>query len=97
MAPIIRELTARRARMAEIEGTIANFARVHRQILDPQLPSMDGPRALLRARLCELASKPEVRSWHWLFQFPLAAGSVPRRSKLCSHSTESRNVTFPCL
>jgi hypothetical protein len=60
-----------RARMAEIEGTITDFARAHRQTLDPQLPSIDGPRALLRAQLAELASKPPVGSWRWLFQFNL--------------------------
>lgn len=58
-----------RARMAEIEGTIANFARAHRQTLDPQLPPIAGPRALLRAQLAELASKHEASSWRWLFQF----------------------------
>src|SRR5580658_1112971 len=52
-----------RARMAEIEGTIADFARAHRQILDPQLPPIAGPRALLRAQLAQLASKPPVSSW----------------------------------
>src|SRR6204780_998557 len=58
-----------RARMTEIEGTIADFARVHRQTLDPQLPPIAGPRALLRAQLAELASKHDGSSWRWLFQF----------------------------
>src|SRR6202161_4567675 len=58
-----------RARMAEIEGTIADFARAHRQTLDPQLPPIDGPRALLRAQLAELASKSPASSRRWLFQF----------------------------
>ena len=58
-----------RARMAEIEGTIADFARAHRHDLDRQLPPMDGPGALLRAQLAELASQPPSRSWKWLFQF----------------------------
>jgi hypothetical protein len=57
-----------RARMAEIEGTIADFARAHRQNLDPQLPPIDGPRVLLRAQLAQLASKPPVSSWRWMFQ-----------------------------
>jgi hypothetical protein len=60
-----------RARMAEIEATIADFARTHRQTLDPQLPSIAGPRALLRARLAESASKREVGSW-WLLRFTSA-------------------------
>jgi len=58
-----------RARMAEIEGTIADFARAHCQTLDPQLPPIDGPRALLRAQLSELASKPQAGSWPSLFHF----------------------------
>ena len=61
-----------RARMAEIEGTIADFARTYRQTFDPQLPPIDGPRALLRAQLAELASKPEASSWRWLYQFTSA-------------------------
>ena len=67
-----------RARMAEIEGTIADFARAHRQALDPQLPPISGPRALLRARLAELSSAPPASSWRWLSQFtsPLRAASL---------------------
>jgi hypothetical protein len=61
-----------RARMAEIEGTIADFARAHRQTLDPQLPPIAGPRALLRTQLADLASKREANSWRGLFQFTLA-------------------------
>jgi hypothetical protein len=62
-----------RARMAEIEGTIADFARAHRQTLDPQLPPIAGPRALLRTQLAELASKREASSWRGLFQFTSVA------------------------
>jgi hypothetical protein len=58
-----------RARMAEIEGTIADFARAHRQALDSQLPPIAGQRALLRAQLAELAAKPPAGSWRSLFQF----------------------------
>ena len=67
-----------RARMAELEGTIADFARAHRHDLDRQLPPIDGPRALLRAQLAELASQPPARSWRWLFQFtsPVRAAAV---------------------
>ena len=60
-----------RARMAEIEATIADFARTHRQTLDPQLPPIAGPRALLKARLAESASKREVGSW-WFLHFTSA-------------------------
>jgi hypothetical protein len=58
-----------RARMAEMEGTIADFARAHRQSLDAQLPPIDGPRALLRAQLAQLVSKPPANSWGWVFRF----------------------------
>lgn len=66
-----------RARMAETESTIADFARAYRQTLDPQLPSVAGPRALLRAQLraelraksSELAARPQAPSWRTLFQF----------------------------
>jgi hypothetical protein len=58
-----------RARIAEIEGTIADFARGHRQSLDPELPPIAGPRALLRAQLAELASQRQGSSWRRLFQF----------------------------
>ncbi|MGA9355359.1 MAG: hypothetical protein WBV46_16830, partial [Terriglobales bacterium] len=52
-----------RARMAEIEGTIADFARAHRHALDLQIPPIDGSRALLRARLAQAAAEPPARSW----------------------------------
>jgi hypothetical protein len=62
-----------RARMAELEGVIAEFARTHRQSLDSELPPIAGPRALLRARLAELASKPRASSWRQFVQFIFAS------------------------
>jgi anti-sigma factor RsiW len=56
-----------RARMAEVEETILDLVRVHRQTLDRQFPSIAGPRALLRAQLAELAAKPVVRTWPDIF------------------------------
>jgi hypothetical protein len=61
-----------RARMAETEGTIADFARTHRQALDPQIPPIAGPRARLKAQLAELAARPAARSWTRFFQFTSA-------------------------
>jgi anti-sigma factor RsiW len=58
-----------RARMAEIEDTIAVFARIHRQMCDPKLPPIAGARAQLRARLAELATKTHPDSWPWFFRF----------------------------
>jgi hypothetical protein len=62
-----------RARMAGVEGTIAEFARAHRHILDSRLSPIAGPRALLRARLAELAAKPEVSSWRQFFRITSAS------------------------
>jgi hypothetical protein len=62
-----------RARMAEIEGTIADFVRAHRQAVDPQVPPIAGPRALLRAQLAELASKSKPGPWRQFFHLPSAA------------------------
>ncbi|MGB9236407.1 MAG: hypothetical protein WCC04_18520 [Terriglobales bacterium] len=58
-----------RSRMAEIEGTIADFARAYRQTLDSQLPPIDGPRALLKAQLAELTATSQVDSWRRFLQF----------------------------
>ncbi|MGA8438566.1 MAG: zf-HC2 domain-containing protein [Candidatus Sulfotelmatobacter sp.] len=77
----LAECWACRARMAEIEGSIADFGRAHRQTLDPQLPPIAGPRALLRAQLAELASDHESNSWRRLLHFTL----TPRAAAfLCS-------------
>src|SRR5271170_2683979 len=62
-----------RARMAEIEATIADFARAHRQTLDPQLPPIAGPHARLRAKLAELSSNQGSNSWRSLLHFTSAA------------------------
>jgi len=58
-----------RARMTEIEQTIAQFAQVRRHALDFKLPPIAAPRALLRACLAELAAGPSVSSWRQFFQF----------------------------
>ncbi len=65
----LAECWACRARMAEIEETIADFARAHRQTLDPQLSPIAGPRALLRAQLAELVSEHKSNSWRRLLHF----------------------------
>jgi anti-sigma factor RsiW len=56
-----------RARMAEIEGAIVDFARSHRQTLDPMLPAVDGPRARLRAELAALTAESNANSWQRIF------------------------------
>ena len=65
-----------RVRLAEIEETIAAFARARHQTLDPQIPPIAGPRALLRARLGELSFKREASAWPWLFQLRSATAAA---------------------
>jgi hypothetical protein len=65
-----------RAKMAEIEGTIAAFTRAHRETLDPRLPSTPGPRALLKARLAELAPSRESRLHRRLLHFSSATAMI---------------------
>jgi hypothetical protein len=43
-----------RTRQQEIEATIGEFIRLHRGTFDTQIPSADGPRALLKAQLAQL-------------------------------------------
>jgi len=50
-----------RSRKQEIETAIGEFIRLQRSALDGQLPSADGPRALLKARLAELSATQSAR------------------------------------
>jgi hypothetical protein len=45
-----------RLRMRELDDSIADVARMHRQTANPPLPPPEGPRALLKARLRVLAA-----------------------------------------
>ena len=51
-----------RTRMKEIESAIADFIHWHRAS-DPELPPADGPRALLKARLAQMAAEPHPPRW----------------------------------
>lgn len=65
-----------RARVTELEGTIAAFAHEYRESLDAQLPPVAGPRALLRAQLENaLAGKKRWRGgqWFWVAASVMAA------------------------
>jgi len=55
-----------RVRHAKIEATITEFMEVHRNSARP-LPSGDGSRNLLKARLAELASSRGREEWRWPF------------------------------
>jgi hypothetical protein len=59
-------------------GTIADFARAYRQTLDSQLPPIDGPRALLKAQLAELAATSRLVHGDVFFSSPR-----PSRAAVC--------------
>jgi hypothetical protein len=51
-----------RARIRELDNAILDFIHVRNELMPP-LPSADGPRALLRLRLAQLAGSSEVPLW----------------------------------
>jgi len=65
-----------RTRLAELEATIADFVHAHRRTLDPQLPPAAGPRALLKVRLAQAASKSRVAPWPKFLQFFFPRGAM---------------------
>lgn len=64
-----------RARMRDVEETIADFVRA-RETASPRLPPEEGPRALLRARMAALS--PSIRPSVWR---RIAGGVTRRRSQ----------------
>ncbi len=62
-----------RARKQEIEAAIGEFISAHRHSLDWRIPSADGPRALLKAQLAQLA---EPRRMHWRLSWAVPAAAA---------------------
>lgn len=52
-----------RTRVREIEDSIVDFVHVHHTEFDPQVPSIAGPRALLKARLENAAPVSQKATW----------------------------------
>lgn len=51
-----------RSRKQQLESAIGEFVQAHRNTVDAQVPSADGPRALLKAQLAQLAAtRPKSR------------------------------------
>jgi hypothetical protein len=66
-----------RARKQEMEQAIVDFIRFHREHLDPLLPPAAEPRALLKARLAEMAvSQPRRNRWFRAFDWKPAAAAL---------------------
>ncbi|HXN27403.1 MAG TPA: hypothetical protein VN902_09795 [Candidatus Acidoferrales bacterium] len=65
-----------RTRLGELEATIAAFVHAHRGMLDPQLPSAAGPRALLKSQLVAAAAKSDAAPWPRILQFFFPRGAL---------------------
>jgi hypothetical protein len=52
-----------RARLTHLESTLAEFGEAHRETWKTALPGGASPRALLRARLAELAVQEREKGW----------------------------------
>ena len=61
-----------RVRKQEIEASIGEFVRAHQRSLDWQISPADGPRALLKAQLAQLA---QPRRRHWGLSWAIAAAT----------------------
>jgi len=57
---------SRRVRRDELENAISGFVRFHHSQFEAKLPPPDGPRALLKAHLAQLAATEPNRSSSWL-------------------------------
>jgi hypothetical protein len=55
-----------RSQMRDLEAAIGDYVRLYRRNLDPAIPPVAGPRALLKAQLRELASSEANRSRNWI-------------------------------
>jgi hypothetical protein len=69
-----------RSRRAEMETTIGDFVTVHRQALDPHLPSAAGSQALLKARLSQAAAEPSSGGWRDFFRHHVPHLLLPSRT-----------------
>jgi hypothetical protein len=59
-----------RARRQELESTIGEFVRFQHETLDSHVPLADGPRALLKAQLRQLAENERTQSPRWVAFVP---------------------------
>jgi hypothetical protein len=59
-----------RTRQQEMEASIGEVVRSYRRNFESHIPPADGPRALLRAQLAQLAEPPRM---HWRLSWAVAA------------------------
>ena len=71
-----------RARKQELENAMASFVHVYHEEYDGEIPPADGPRAMLRAQMSQLAHKP-ASSWR-LHAMAARGEPEPSRPSLCA-------------
>lgn len=55
-----------RTRKQEIEAAISEFVQLHRRNVEVQVPPADGPRALLKARMTQIAERDRIGWRRWV-------------------------------
>jgi len=87
-----------RSRKVRLEQTIADFVELHRG-LDKNVPPIDGPKALLAARLAQAAAEPAARPWftrlNWAPNRALAAAVAVLFVTVLLFWSSSRSRTRP--
>jgi len=66
VADHLKQCWSCRARQRELEEAIGEFIRLRHRSLDPVVPSVEGPRARLRAELAQMAAAPQGWRARWL-------------------------------
>lgn len=89
-----------RDRKQELESASADFLRFERGSTEPRIPSHEGPRALLKARIAELGRAPAPIYWRWGWAaaaalLMLAVAAAGARSWLHRRAEGVMAVTVP--
>jgi hypothetical protein len=82
-----------RSRKQEMESAIGEFVRLYQRNFDGQIPAPDGPRALLKAQLAQLAAmeRPSrLISWRFAAAIAGAAFGLVAIAYLASHAWSVR-------
>jgi hypothetical protein len=88
-----------RARMADLERTIADFVHLYHSEFDAKVSPIDGPRALLKARLAECAPSSHMRRLPFaaaiagLMLLTALAVGISRNRDLLSDANRTYNLT----
>jgi hypothetical protein len=84
-----------RARRADFEQAIADFARAHFREFETQLPSAEGPRALLKAQLARLPRDAPSRLLAWSLAAAACGALVLGLSLMRAPHTSALVVSTP--